>query len=713
MHKIQRVSIWLFIWIIILTNTPALPVHAQESAEQTVEFGAEYSSGEVIVLLREGVGWSDIKDDMDQIDGIESDYVSNEDILFEQFMVMKLTGDNDVEEVIDELSQLPEVAFVQPNFIYRHLEDTLEALAYQANDPLNQYLWFLDGFRLEDTWSLAKTNHAVSIAVLDSGIYSEHEDLKDNIIPDTFLETKTGSTVPNALTPHGTHVAGIAAAVADNNVGIAGVSYNARIVPINIFYPDGENPGKYISDTAELLKAFDYILGTEDNGKSFAQNHNLRVINMSIGDYAFDSSEGSRDLAFEQAVNRAFDQGILSVAASGNGKTDQLMYPAAFPNCLSVGAVTGLDDWGDLLPQVQFAYEYSNFGFNDITAPGSDMLSTWVQAPWYNMLSGTSMAAPFVSGIAALLFSINPDLTPAEVRSFILATAADLGDPGFDPYYGWGVIEPYLAVDAVIQDMNKIPGNVQNVIDQIQLLPDPGGIINREGVTKVAEATLALAALTAAENAMIPAATLEKLTKAQEQAGKINHTYGAVTIFGADGKPLLWNIQVVLKLIGPEHPEHGAFLVGLEADDMLFVLYHISLVDILTGMTCQPAPGETIMMQIGDLDLLNGQVVWVIHQKGDGNFERFELKVEEGKITIPASSFSLYGIATKASVPPESEHPKPEQSEPSAPAAQSVPTTKAVNTGDFGGISLWTVLGMAALAGILAAYQIRRIRKEK
>jgi subtilisin family serine protease len=227
-----------------------------------------------------------------------------------------------------------------------------------------------------------------------------------------------GATDPHG---HGTHVAGIAAASADDGVGVAGVAPNARIMAIRVMDNNGFG---YTSDVAR--------------GITWAVDHGAEIVNLSLG--------GPSTPSMRIAVDYALSNGVVVVAAAGNdGATDRdgdgvadndVSYPAAYDGAIAVasydrnGVVSSFSTRGDYV---------------DVAAPGSWILSTLNTGSWGRM-SGTSMATPHVAGIAALLIAQQPSRTPAQVRERLESTAFDPGGDGRDPAYGVGRVRPVAAL---------------------------------------------------------------------------------------------------------------------------------------------------------------------------------------------------------------------------------------------------------------------------
>ena len=281
------------------------------------------------------------------------------------------------------------------------------------DDPLRSQQWGLTRLAAERTWAQGPAAGTL-VAVLDSGVDAGHPELSAVTVPGVDLvERGDGRTDPNG---HGTHVAGIVAAVGGDGVGGAGLAQGARVLPVRVLDADGYG---YDSDVAE--------------GIVWAVDHGAKVVNVSLG--------GERQSSLLTAsIDYATSKGVVVVAAAGNegAAGDPVLYPAASRGVVAVGAV-GSDD---VRP------DWSSSGSHlALAAPGVDILST-IPGSGYESWSGTSMAAPFVASAAALLLTDEPTLTPAEVRARLMATARDLGAPGFDALTGAGMVD-VLAARAV------------------------------------------------------------------------------------------------------------------------------------------------------------------------------------------------------------------------------------------------------------------------
>ena len=239
-------------------------------------------------------------------------------------------------------------------------------------DPYFSNQWGMTKIQAPQAWDITKGSPAVRIAILDTGIDIDHPDLAGKIVSSVNFGN---STTVDDLYGHGTHVAGIAAAITANGVGVAGLGRDCSLMNVKVMNDDGEG---YYSSIVEG------IIWAADNGAD--------VINMSIG--GTDTS-----LTLEDAVNYAWNKGVVVVAAAGNNHSTAPFYPAYYTNAMAVGAT----DVNDAMPS------WSNRGsWVDVAAPGDDIYSCMPDAQ-YGYKDGTSMASPHVAGLAALVFSVAND----------------------------------------------------------------------------------------------------------------------------------------------------------------------------------------------------------------------------------------------------------------------------------------------------------------
>ena len=332
--------------------------------------------------------------------------------------------------------------------------DKLVKAMYIPNDPLLPQQWGVRDISLLKAWNYTTGSHKVVVAVLDTGIDYNHPDLKANIwvntkeIPNNGIDDDGNGYVDDYYgynfynnsskvlddDGHGTHCAGIIAGVINNSLGVAGVA-NVKIMDLKVLNASG-----YGYDS-EIARAIVYAT---DNGAN--------IISMSLGGPSYTA-------ALEEACQYAWNHGVLLVAAAGNSGSNEVDYPAAFNTVIAVGAVNSNNSlaW------------FSNYGPNlELVAPGVNILSTFPRYPVYlsitenctlnyTELSGTSMATPFVAGVAALLKSYNYSLTNAEIRRILDETARDLGSLGRDEYFGYGLVNATAAIMAVAKNTSTHP----------------------------------------------------------------------------------------------------------------------------------------------------------------------------------------------------------------------------------------------------------------
>jgi len=344
---------------------------------------------------------------------------------------------------IERLRRDPGVAFAELDYALHAAE------AVVPNDPFWDQQWGPSQIGAPEAWGITTGSSEVLIAVLDSGVQLDHEDLADKVwanpdeIPANGLDDDANGKVDDVhgwhfyhtwdgsrFIPaedadvedgfgHGTHVAGIAAAAGNNGLGIAGISWGARVMSVKVL--DDAGNGWY-SDVAL--------------GIIYAADNGARIINLSVG-----GSPESATLC--AAAEYAHRKGCLLVAAAGN-TGGQVEYPAACENVLAVAATDPMDERAS----------FSNIGPEvDVAAPGVSIYSTW--APWggYASMSGTSMAAPHVSGVAALVWSRWPALSNEALTTQITRAVVDLGSPGWDESTGWGRIDAGRAVSYGIHSL--------------------------------------------------------------------------------------------------------------------------------------------------------------------------------------------------------------------------------------------------------------------
>jgi len=287
----------------------------------------------------------------------------------------------------------------------------LDAIVHALRVPNDEYLptqWSVTKTRAEQAWDLSVGSPQVVVGVLDTGVDPGQVDLRGKLV--AGYDYVNNDQDPSDDNGHGTAVAGIVAANSDNQIGVAGFCWACRLMPVKVLGADGTG---FASGLAQ--------------GIIWATDHGARVLNLSLGGLV-------EDATLAAAAQYAWLHGVLIVAAAGNEGGLTLDYPAALPNVLSVGA----SDSNDRL------YDFSNRGAR-VAAPGEN--STTARGGGYVSFLGTSSAAPVVSGIAALAFSLVPQATSAQVERAIETTAVPI------PGVASGRVDAYGTLHALAPDL--------------------------------------------------------------------------------------------------------------------------------------------------------------------------------------------------------------------------------------------------------------------
>jgi thermitase len=315
------------------------------------------------------------------------------------YQVVKFNGAS-VEAMLQKYKKFPNVEYVEPNYYFHAF--------WTPNDPaFASQQWGPQKIQAHAAWDVTQGSSAVKIAVVDTGVQANHPDLAGKVI--NGWDFVYDDSVPNDANGHGTHVAGIAAAATNNGIGIAGMAPNVKILAVRVLDANG-------SGTLDDVAA----------GIRYAADQGAKVINLSLG-----SSVGSTTL--QNAVNYAWNKGAVVVAAAGNSGSSSPSYPAYYTNAIAVASTSSSDAKSS----------FSNWGsWVDVAAPGSNIYSTF-KGSSYATLSGTSMAAPHVAGLAGLLAS--QGRTASQIRAAIQNTADRISGTG--TYWTYGRINAYRAVN--------------------------------------------------------------------------------------------------------------------------------------------------------------------------------------------------------------------------------------------------------------------------
>lgn len=430
-------------------------------AEQEVQFTGEYADNELLVVFQEDVTKQDAEEIADQQKAEDMTVINTPQE--EVTGLVELPKGQTVEQAAAQYEADPDIAYVQPNYIYKLAGDGSSSSpadevnagaspkAAEINDTRAKDLWHLDMIQAQEAWELMEAipHKKVRVAVLDTGANLAHEDLQANVNKSLCIDLSYGT--PRLFKGdddgHGTHVTGILAATANNSLGVAGTAAGtdnsiAEVFVADVFARDAK--GELGASTAAMVAGIQYAAEKE-----------AKVINMSLG-YEAGAALDYEDRLLESAINKADAAGITIVAAAGNGSDDRpgigntrTNYPADFDACISVISVTSNKQRSG----------FSNYGKDkDLSAPGTEILSTG-RTGGYQTLSGTSMATPVVSAAAALLYSIDSNMTSEEVKGVLYSSAEDIYTPGWDEQSGHGIVNTYEAVAMAQEYMTSIKLN--------------------------------------------------------------------------------------------------------------------------------------------------------------------------------------------------------------------------------------------------------------
>ncbi len=383
-------------------------------------FNISSTSGQIIIKRKKGIN---------SFNSISPDFKTIKSIKNLNVEVVQVKNSGSMDNILKNLRNHPGVEYASPNFIRKIVlpkrrRSTMLAVtpinqgtpaSTAGSDPMRKDQYALDITHAEQGWKITRGKANIIIAIVDTGIDPEHPDLKGKTVPG-FSAIKESQTVKDE-NGHGTHVSGIASAITNNAVGISGMAPNCKIMPVKVLDHSGSG------DDAGIIE-----------GITWAADHGADIISMSLGG-------GGTSEAFEEAISYALKKNVVIIAAMGNDGQNIENYPAASKGVIAVGSTDAKDKISD----------FSNFGnWITVSAPGTQILSTF---PTYKVdlnneglpqnyatLDGTSMAAPYVAGLAALIRSKYGKISPEQVKNIIIKGADDLGHPGFDDYFGHGRI---------------------------------------------------------------------------------------------------------------------------------------------------------------------------------------------------------------------------------------------------------------------------------
>lgn len=287
------------------------------------------------------------------------------------------------EQMAERLMATGAVEFAEPDYL------VYPALTF--SDPYIPNEWHLKTVRAFDAWNSTLGSKSVIVTVCDSGVDAAHPDLKANVLQPGF-NVVDGSQNSKPVASHGTAVAGVIAARA-NGLGVVGVAPYVRIMPVRV--TNSSNGSAYLSDLAACIR--------------YSGDHGSKVVNVSYS--------GAESPSMDSAAKYARAKGTLVFLAAGNSGADVSSFPA-YSSFMLIGSTTSKDQRSS----------FSNYGTAvDLVAPGSSILTT-VPGRGYSYMSGTSFSSPLTAGIAALVFSLRPDLKPVDVETILRRSAVDIGD---------------------------------------------------------------------------------------------------------------------------------------------------------------------------------------------------------------------------------------------------------------------------------------------
>lgn len=335
-----------------------------------------------------------------------------------RFQVVNLPAGMSVADGLAKYGAASGVAAAMPNRIYG-----VTATAAEPNDPFYDKQWGSDKIEAPTAWAKNIDASGMTVAVLDTGVDYRHPEFGNRVIRGWNFADNTADVMDRF--GHGTHVAGIIGAAGNNGVGVAGVAWNAKILAVKVLGDNGQG------STAGVI-----------SGIRYAADMGVKVINMSLG-----SPDTTVDPALSTAIAYANNKGCLVIAAAGNNH-GEVGSPANDPGAIAVSSTSKFLFW-------EYMSWFSNHGTKiEVAAPGGSIYSTLpldankTGATGYGKLSGTSMAAPYVSGEAALIWAKHPTWTAQQVRSAITSGVDHKGSAGRNSHYGYGRInlEKALAI---------------------------------------------------------------------------------------------------------------------------------------------------------------------------------------------------------------------------------------------------------------------------
>ena len=435
------IPLFIFISSTINQNSKATPTPTLGGKEDD-PFIAPYVADELIVKYRESYTFPEIENLKGALESLgvvsQKKIFDSDDPALRNYYLLTFKKGTDVKEAKKRLDNLSEIEFSGPNSIV-----SVQAI---PNDPMysDPGLWGLNQIKMPDAWDISTGSPSVLVAVIDTGIDLDHPDLRANVIGGANTIDGGSADDDNG---HGTHVAGTIGAVGNNNLGVSGVNWSVGLMGFKVLESSGRN-----GQMSWVLQA---ITDAAD-----AANIGVKVINMSLGT---NNRECSPD--YQAAIDYAISKRVVVVVAAGNAEPggQAINVDRATPASCDGVIVVGNSNQNDQRSPS------SNFGPRvSIAAPGEGIYSTYKNGS-YNTLSGTSMAAPHVAGVAALLLAVNPSLSPQDVKNCLVNNADSITQDPQKP------IGPRLNAYEALRNFRNCGGGQPPPITSLTVTPTQPG----------------------------------------------------------------------------------------------------------------------------------------------------------------------------------------------------------------------------------------------